>query len=409
MTSRSRTLSNPVSTTEAEFTLRLREATCSRRRRVPASEVAGYLCHAAKALKKVADPERRFDRLCEFLFVGGEMLKSVDDSNASLQSVFWDGDVASQLWDATAPLVSDKGKIVRFLLKLYDEGWDRIVFRSVLDWNRLYLPVDRLAELRDAARERIEKDPLASRYERDVPARIWAQCGNVERFDEYVRDVLHLAVDSAWESRLVVLGDCGCWDEADAMIRKYARPQAVRHYVLDLARKRGESGALLAAYKELFDAAVDVRFLREAKKELPDAAFGELVRHIADTGGKGQFLDPDYATVLLESGMLDRLREHVLEHRNDDISEMRAITGYFPLGTALAKAGDPLLASIPIRLGVLYLMLQSNSKYYPTVRRKMLELAALALLVTDWESVQPHSDFERDFRESFSSRRSYWS
>ena len=121
---------------EEEFRLRLRQATRARRNWVSASEVAGDLCHAAKALKKIADPERRFDGLCDFIFRGGEMLKRVDDSNASLQSVFWDGDVASQLWDATAPLVSDKGKIVRFLLKLYDDGWDRIVFQSVLNWNR---------------------------------------------------------------------------------------------------------------------------------------------------------------------------------------------------------------------------------------------------------------------------------
>ena len=93
---------------EEEFRLRLRQATRARRSWVFASEVAGDLCYAAKALKKIADPERRFDGLCDFIFRGGEMLKRVDDSNASLQSVFWDGDVASQIWDATAPLVSDK-------------------------------------------------------------------------------------------------------------------------------------------------------------------------------------------------------------------------------------------------------------------------------------------------------------
>ena len=87
---------------------------------------------------------------------------------------------------------------------------------------------------------------------------------------------------------------------------------------------------------------------------------------------------------------------------------MSAVTGFFPLGTALEKAGEPLLATIPIRLGVLYLMSQSNSKYYPTVHRKMAELEDLADLVTDWGPVRPHSDFDNDFREAFASRRSYW-
>lgn len=399
---------NPPSPAEEEFRRRLRQATRARRSWVSASEVAGDLCHAAKALKKIADPERRFDGLCDFIFRGGEMLKRVDDSNASLQSVFWDGDIASQLWDATAPLVSDKGKIVRFLLKLYDDGWDRIVFQSVLDWNRLYLPADRLAELRDTVFDRIAKDALAKQYEQDVPARIWAQCGDVARFDEYVRKTLRLRTETVWQSRLVVLVDCKRWKEAEDWIRKCAPAHTVRHYLLDLARKRGDGDALLAAYKAIFEATVDIKLLHEAKNKLPGAAFEELIRHIAENGGKSPFLDPDYATALLENGMRDRLREHILSHRNDDICKMRAITGYFPLGTALAKAGEPLLASIPIRLGILYLMSQSNSRYYPTVHRKMAELESLAARVTDWGSVQHHSDFERDFREAFSSRRAYW-
>ena len=38
----------------------------------------------------------------------------------------------------------------------------------------------------------------------------------------------------------------------------------------------------------------------------------------------------------------------------------------------------------------------------------MAELEALAAHVADWGSVQTHPDFENDFREAFSSRRSYW-
>ena len=411
MTARSKTSTNPASAAEVEFTRRLREATRSRRRWVNASEVAGDLCYAAKALKKVEDPERRFDLLCGFLFSGGEMLKSVDDSNASLQSVFWDGDVASELWDATAPLVADKGKIVRLLLKLHDEGWDRIVFNSVLDWNRLYLPEEHLKTLRDAVFAQIEKnlsDP-DSRFDLDVPAKIWAQCGDVDKFDGYVRDTLRLPADAVWSSRIEVLSSCKRWADAEAAIRKYAPEHAVRAYILDLARKRGDPAALSAAYKEWFDSGIDIRTLREARKELPESEFREVVQHVADCGGKGPFLDPDYATALLENGMRDRLREYVLAHRNDDICGMRLITGYFPLGTALGKADEPLLATIPVRLGVLYLMSQGNSKFYPTVQRKMSDLETLAARVPDWGTVQPHSDFERDFREAFSSRRSYWS
>ena len=411
MAARSKTSTKQASAAEIEFTRRLREATRSRRRWIYASEVSGDLCHAAKALIKVEDPERRFDLLCEFLFSGGEMLKRVDDSNASLQSVFWDGDVASELWDATAPLVADKGKIVRLLLKLHDEGWNRIVFGSVLDWRRLYLPEDRLKELRDAIFVRLGKDrsSLDRRLDMEIAAKIWSQCGDVAKFDEYVRDTLHLQAEDVWESRVDVLASCKRWEEAETSIRRHAPRHAVRHYVLDLARKRNDPAALSAAYKEWFDSEIEIRTLRQARKELPESEFRELMQYVVEHGGKGPFLDPDYATALLENGMRDRLREHVLAHRNDDICGMRAITGYFPLGTALEKAGEPLLATIPVRLGVLYLMSQINSKYYPTVKRKMAELADLSARVPEWEIVQPHSDFERDFREAFASRRSYWS
>ena len=148
-----------MSLAETEFKKRLKEATRIRRKWIYASEVAGDLCYAAKPLRKVADPERRFDLLCDFIFKGSEMLKIVDDSNASLQSVFWSGDIASELWDEIAPLVEDKGRIVRFLLRLFDEGWDRIAIQSILEWPNLYLPEEKLREFRDAllARARTAK------------------------------------------------------------------------------------------------------------------------------------------------------------------------------------------------------------------------------------------------------------
>ena len=148
-----------MSLAETEFKKRLKEATRIRRKWIYASEVAGDLCYAAKPLRKVADPERRFDLLCDFIFKGSEMLKIVDDSNASLQSVFWSGDIASELWDEIAPLVEDKGRIVRFLLRLFDEGWDRIAIQSILEWPNPYLPEEKLREFRDAllARARTAK------------------------------------------------------------------------------------------------------------------------------------------------------------------------------------------------------------------------------------------------------------
>ncbi len=103
---------------------------------------------------EIVDPERRFDLLCDFIFEGNEVFKWIDDSNASLQSVFWDGDVASKLWNETAPLVADKGAIVRFVLSLQDKGWSQLALHAVLEWKQLYLPEDRLVELRDALMDR---------------------------------------------------------------------------------------------------------------------------------------------------------------------------------------------------------------------------------------------------------------
>ena len=134
----------------------------------------------------------------------------------------------------------------------------------------------------------------------------------------------------------------------------------------------------------------------------------ELLRHLFDPGRPSPFLDPEYATILLEFATRECLHKYILDHAGDNVCDMRAITGYFPLGTALAKAGEPLLATVPIRLGVDYLMSQCNSRYYLTVHRKMSELAVLATRVSDWGPIPDHATFERGFAESYATRRAYW-
>ena len=390
----------------AEFRLRLGNALKSRGW---ASDVANGLCHAAAALRKIPDVDARFDALCDFILRGNEKLKSVDDSNASLQSVFWDGDVASQIWDATAPLVSDKDRIVRFVLLLFDKGWDRIAVRAVVDWYRLYLPKNKLEELRDALLRRADDgDGWDRMIAKGLAASVWVQCGDPEGFDRFVRKTLRLPLSDVWQERIRVLETAGRWDDAIARCSECAPEYSAPALILEIARKKGDPETLRRAYEGCSDQRIEAKMLRTAKKELPGPQFSELVRHIVGQPRPSAFLDPEYATFLLDIGDRKRLRSYVLGHAGDDVCKMRAITGYFPLGTALAKAGEPLLATIPMRLGILYLMSQSNSRYYPTVHRKMDELAALAARVADWETIQSHADFERDFAESFASRRSYW-
>ena len=361
-------------------------------------------------LPKVKDPELRFDLLCDFIFKGSEALKNVDDSNATLQSIYWNGDVASEIWKETAPLVADKGKIVRFCLRLFDEGWDQIAISALLEWPSLCLPEENLRELRDALvmRSRTTKNTFSKRAGRKLAVKVWAQCGDLERFDEFVRKELRLRLQDFWQERLAILEVNRRWDEAIALCRESESGLYGLKLILEIAQKKGDPETLRSAYEEVLDERLDAKAVREAQQALPDGEFSELLRHILDQGSRSPFLDPEYATILLEFGDRKRLREYIFGHAEDDICEMRAITGYFPLGTALAKAGEPLLATVPIRLGIGYLMAQSNSKYYPTVHRKMDELAEIAARVTDWAPIASHASFVADFKQSFASRRSYW-
>ncbi len=399
-----------IDPSETEFKRRLRAAVHSRRKWVLASEVAGNLCHAAKALKRVSDPERRFDLLCDFIFEGNEAFQWVDDSNASLQSVFWNGDVASKLWDETAPLIADKGKIVQFILRLHDNGWDRIAFHAVLEWDGLHLPEDRLVELRDALLERARA--LKVQYKRSdtikMAIRVWAQCGDLARFDDFVKKTTRRPLAEFWQERLHILEKENRWDEAIALCRECAPEHAVSQFALETARKSGNPSLMLDAYADDLRRRINAREFRQAKMDLGAERFDELTRRVLDDRPETPFLNPEYANVLLDLGLRDRLREHILGHAGDDIAAMRVITGYFPLATALAKAGEPLLATIPIRLGVDYLMSQSNSRYYLTVHQKMVELAVLAARVSDWGPIPDHVTFERGFAESYATRRSYW-
>ena len=395
---------------EIEFKRRLRAAVHPRKKWVQSSEVAGNLCHAAKLLPKIVDPERRFGLLCDFIFEGNEVLKRVDDSNASLQSVFWDGDVASKLWDETAPLVADKGAIVRFVLLLHDKGWSQLALHAVLEWNRLYLPEDRLIELRDALMDRARG--TKNKYDRDsakqAAIRVWAQCGDLSRFDEFVTKSIRRPLAEFWQERVSILEHNSRWDEAIALCRECAPEHVVSYYVLEIARKSGCPSLMLDAYADNLRRRINAKTFRQAQKELPGTSFADLVRRVLDDHPETTFLDPEYATVLLDLGLREQLLAHVLGHAGDDICKMRFITGYFPLGTALAKAGEPLLATVPIRLGVDYLMSQCNSRYYLTVHRKMSELAVLATRVSDWGPIPDHATFERGFAESYANRRAYW-
>ena len=398
------------SSAETEFKQRLKAATNLRRKWVYASEVAGGLCHAAKALRKVGDPERRFDLLCDFIFKGNEMLKNVDDSNASLQSVYWNGDVASELWKETAPHVGDKEKIVRFCLRLFDEGWDRIAIQALLEWPSLYLPEKELLELRDSllARSRTTKNTWDKRQGKDLAAKVWAQCGDLDKFDEFVRKELRLRPQDFWHERLAILEVNRRWDEAIALCRESESGPYGLRLILEIARKKGDPETLRSAYAEALDAHLDAKTVREAKQELPDEAFSELLRHVFDHGSPSPFLNPEYATILLEFATRECLHKYILDHAGDNVCDMRAITGFFPLGTALAKAGEPLLATVPIRIGIEYLMVQCNSKYYPTVHRKMDELSELATRISNWENIPSHDAFFTDFKRSFASRYSFW-
>lgn len=400
-------MTNPL---EIEFKRRLRTAVHPRKKWVQSSEVAGNLCHAAKLLPKILDPEQRFALLCDFIFEGNEVFKWIDDSNASLQSVFWDDDVAAKLWHETAPLVADKGTIVRFVLSLHDKGWSQLALHAVLKWNRLYLPEDRLVELRDALMDRARG--TKNKYARDSAKRaavsVWAQCGDLSRFDEFVKKSIRWPLAKFWEERLSILEHDSRWDEAIALCRECAPEHVVSQYVLETARKSGCPSLMLEAYADNLRRRMNAKTFRQAQKELPGTSFADLVRRVLDDRPETTFLDPEYATVLLDLGLRERLLAHVLGHAGDDICNMRYITGYFPLGTALAKAGEPLLATVPIRLGIGYLMSQSNSRYYPTVQQKMAELAVLAARISDWGPIPDHATFERDFAESYATRRAYW-
>ena len=399
-----------MSFAETDFKKRFREATHLRRKWIYASEVAGGLCHAAKALRKVIDPERRFDLLCDFIFKGSEMLKSVDDSNASLQSVFWRGGIASELWEETAPFVEDKDRIVRFCLRLFDEGWDRIAIRSLLEWPNLHLPEEKLRELRDSllARSRSAKKSWDGQQGKELAAKVWAHCGDLDRFDAFVENEIGFSLKDFLYERIDILEASRRWDEAIALCRESKSPSFAAERILEIAKKKGDPATLRSAYEEVLEKNVSAKTVRQAKQELPGGEFSELLQNVFDRCGHSQFLDPEFAKILLDCDARERLREYVLGHAGDDICKMTAITGYFPLGTTLAKSGEPLLATVPIRLGIEYLMSQRNSKYYPTVHRKMDELSELATRIADWATIPSHEAYNADFKRSFASRHAYW-
>lgn len=103
---------------EIEFDIHM---TVKRRGLAYAGEHAGWLDCAAKRLLKVEDNAVRVELFMKIVRRALKLLRAVDDSNGSLQSVLWEGSRCFEVWKQICQS-SDKSCLKAILKKIFMRG-----------------------------------------------------------------------------------------------------------------------------------------------------------------------------------------------------------------------------------------------------------------------------------------------
>jgi len=383
--------------------------TVKRRNYAYAGEHAGWLDRAAKRLLKVEDNEIRVELFLKIVRRALKLLRVVDDSSGSLQSVLWEGSHCFEVWKQICQS-SDRSCIKAILKKVLPEDTDGLADGLFFPDATLPIPDPVLRELIDYVLDDLRFD---GKYRRE---KIVAGCLGwlVQLKDENGFDELAKAADMpdwhVWRKRFNLYLNLGRYDDAMRLARENNEnnPMYVNELMLQIFERNGDRGLLLeTALKIARDQPTTDEFKR-LKPLLNQDERGRFVSALTESALNREGFDVPFCEVLFAAGELKALHSYAVE-RYMEIYDVRFCTGMIPLAKKLFKAGDPLAACIFMRGAIYYLMDRGNSRYYNDVHAHIRTLAEMAASVKDWETVEPQGSFDSDFASDFANRRTFWS
>lgn len=384
------------------------QMTVKRRSYAYAGEHAEWLDRAAKRLLKVEDSAVRVELFLKIVRRALKLLRVVDDSSGSLQSVLWEGSRCFEVWKQICQS-SDKSALKAILKKVLPEDTDGLADGLFFPEAPLPIPDPALRELIDYVLNDLKFDGKY-RHERIVVGCLgWlAQLKDENGFDELVKTT-GIPDWQVWRKRFNLLLNLGRYDDAMRLARENNEnnPRYANELTLQVFERSGDRGLLLKTALKIAHGRPTTDEFKRLKPLLNQDERERFVSTLIESAMNRQGFDIPFCEVLFAAGELKALHSYAVA-RYMEIYDVRFCTGMIPLGKKLFKAGDPLAACIFMRGAIYYLMGTGNSRYYNDVHAHRLTLAEMAASVKDWETVEPQCSFDSDFAADFANRRTFW-
>lgn len=377
------------------------QMTVKRRQYAYGSEHAGWLDRAARRLNKVEDAGVRVALFQKIVRRALKLLRAVDDSSGSLQSVLWEGGPCSEIWKR---ICSDSGMpVVKSVLKkILPEDGDGLADGLFFPDSGLPIADSDLRKLIDYVLDL----KIDGRYRREqvvVGCLGWlAQLKDEEGFNA-LAETSGIADWHAWRKRFNLYLNLGRYDDAARCARdnNESNPRYVRELMLQIFERSGDRQLLRTTALQMAGDRLVLDEFKRLKPLLDEEELAQFVGELVKAAHARDAFDMAFCEVLFAAGELKTLHAYAVA-RNDDILYAPRCTGMVPLAKKLFKAGDALAACIFMRGAIWYLMSRNNSKYYADINVHRRTLAEMARSVTDWESVPPQTGFDSDFANCFS-------
>jgi len=383
------------------------QMTVKRRGYAYASEHAGWLDRAARRLRKVENADVRIELFLKIVRRALKLLRSVDDSGGSLQSVLWEGSACFDVWKR---ICQDSGlsEIKIVLNKVIPEDVDGLSDGLFFPDAGLPIAEADLRKLIDIVLDM--KFEGRHRRERAVVGCLgWlAQLKDENGFNGLVKDA-KVSEWQVWRKRFNLYLNLCRYDDAAKIARtnNESNPRYVRELMLQIFERCGDRKLLVKTALQMARNRPTPDEFKRLKSLLTAEELARFVDEIMRSSLGCKRFDMALCEVLYAAGELEALHSYAVT-RSSDIYSLNYCTGMIPLAKKLFKDGDALAACVFMRGAVWYLMSKNNSRYYSDIHAHRRVLAEMASAVKDWESVQPQAEFDADFTSDFASRRSFW-
>ena len=383
------------------------QMTVKRRAYAYASELAGWLDHAAKLLCSVEDNTQKINLFLKIVLRTLKLLTAVDDSNAALQSVIYEGSYCFDVWKQIC-LASDITTLKGVVEKVLEKDEEGLALTLFFPSNPLPLTEDdRRLLVNDVIKGLAKKKKHHRETIADACLSAFAQLKDEDAFNALVKE-MKLSQYMVWEKRFTLYLYQARYDEARKLLLAntencpYLRP----YHLLELFKHSQDRDVLHEVAQEYASDLTRDKYKRIAPflNEAEHAAFINDAINIAKT-------KPSLDSPLCE--ILFNIKDYATIHnylttRYDAIFSLRQCTGMVPLAKKLAKVGEHLSAVILLRGAIIFLMDRKNSKYYADVHRHLYTLTEISSQVTHWKSIPTPQAFNAHFTDAYRTRYSFW-